>query len=265
MKTRYQILAALIVWILPGQVLAETNWLTDVNGDSVVNYLAFGDSITVGVGDGIVPGVPVNGFEATSPGPGYPERISLWGGIPAENSGISGEELTSTGYLRFPPVIAGSSADLVGILEGANDAWHSISIAEYRGRLQRLINVASALGRIPVLITIPPPCCNHAPLNPFTRAYSQVVRELAVLNQLPLADVERAWDTTCEDINRCQLVNLPEGLHPNEVGYDAVAQTVLATLFGVDIFANDGAAQLESVLGLAPGTVVVKPAADTQG
>ena len=55
------------------------------------------------------------------------------------------------------------------------------------------------------------------------------------------------------------MYNLPDGIHPNTRGYDAIAQTVLATLYGIDIFAAQGAADLEAALGLAAGTVIVRP------
>jgi hypothetical protein len=85
------------------------------------------------------------------------------------------------------------------------------------------------------------------------------VRQRAQLNGLQVTDLELTWDTTCKDPLRCELFNLPEGLHPNTTGYDVMAQAVTATLMGIDLFAPEGAAQLEAALGLQPGAVLVKP------
>jgi lysophospholipase L1-like esterase len=233
--------------------------LEDLNGDGNISYLAFGDSITAGLGDGYQPGAEIPAFEGARAGPGYPARISQWAHIVSYNAGVPGEELAEGGFKRFPGVVSRSPADLVGILEGANDAIHLLDAGVYRRLMQRLINVAQSLGRRPIVITIPTPCCNHAGQGPFTRSYGGMLRDLALLNSVPIADVEHAWDTTCENREECELFNLPEGLHPNSKGYDVIAQTILATLYGIDIFSPGGAKELEGALGLPAGSVVVKP------
>ena len=233
----------------------------DITGDGIVSYLAFGDSITVGLGDGIPPGAPVSDFEGRQVGPGYPERLTRWAGLLTFNAGLGGEEFVARGVYRFPGVAQASSADIVGILEGSNDAIFRVDSGTYRRQMQRAMNVAFALGKTVILITLPPPCCDRGALSLFTRSFSQTLRDLADVNQVALADVERAWDTTCDTAERCNLLNVPEGLHPNTLGYDVIGQTILASLYGVDLFIEGGAAELESVLGLPAGTVVVKPSA----
>ena len=57
----------------------------------------------------------------------------------------------------------------------------------------------------------------------------------------------------------CEFFNIPEGLHPNALGYTAIAQAIAARLLEIDIFNEGGARELESRLGLAEGTIIVKP------
>jgi lysophospholipase L1-like esterase len=174
------------------------------------------------------------------------------------NAGVPGEELITSGVFRLPSVLRSSRSDILFILEGANDAVKQASTGEYTRSLQKAINVGRAEGRRVIIATLLPPTDEHAALGPFTNAYSISVRDLSRVNDIPFVDAERAWSVTCPDIETCSLYNLPEGLHPNSVGYDALAQTIAATLVGVDIFAPNGPADLESALGLPAGSVVVK-------
>jgi len=244
---------------IPGVLLAQDTMLEDMNGDDIISYIGFGDSITFGVGDGTVPGDFVVVSPATDGSAGYVPRLAQLTGLMVENSGVPGEELTRGGISRLPGVMLSSSADIVGFFEGANDAVFRVSLTRFRQSLQRAINVITALNKKPLLMTIPPPCCDRASLAFFTSAYNAVIRDLAFINDLVIADLERAWFSTCDDINFCNLFNVPEGLHPNSKGYDVIAQTVAASLFNVDIFSLDGAAELETVLGLEEGTIIVLP------
>jgi hypothetical protein len=85
------------------------------------------------------------------------------------------------------------------------------------------------------------------------------MRRLAAQNQIPYADLDLAWQTSCNNIAACDLYHLPEGLHPNSRGYDAMAQTVMAALLGIDIFSESGAQELAGALGLPVEAIVVKP------
>lgn len=231
----------------------------DLNNDGQVRILAFGDSITYGVGDGTSPGQVVDTPPVTDGTLGYPARIESLFGVVVDNRGFPGEELAVGGVERFPKVLRSSTADIVIIKEGANDSLYRLDRGTYSRYLQKVINVAFALGKTPVLSTLARPCCNHDGRQPFTDSYSDVVRELAFVNDLRFADIDRAWRTTCKNKEKCELYNLPDGLHPNSVGYDVIAQTMLSSMLGIDIFAPDGAQLLEGALGLPTGDVVVKP------
>ncbi len=227
------------------------NLLVDSNGDGTIRVLAFGDSLTFGVGDG--------GLGTELGKRGYPGRLSKLLGVPVDNVGVAGEEFSSDGVDRWVGTIAASNADVVILIEGANDAFNGISGLTVRNAFQRAANVGAVLGKKVVLATLPTPCCEHGGQITETSLYSSELSVLSGINELPLIDLKRAWETTCDNLGECQLYNLPEGLHPNATGYNVIAQTIAAKLVGVDIFSPGGASELESALGLPVGTVVVKP------
>lgn len=231
----------------------DENILSDVNGDEAVTVVTFGDSITYGIGE--------NGFEPDGGPRGWPTRAAALLGVPFDNQGRPGEELLEGGVDRFIGVIANSTADIVTILEGANDAIRRKGGTSYENAIQRLINVAVASGKKVAIFTPQTPCCEHGSQAPFTEDYANRVRTVAAANDIRLIDTALAWDTTCEGQSECDLYNIPDGLHPNSKGYDAMAQTAAAAFLGIDIFAEGGPQELEAALALEEGTVIVKPVA----
>lgn len=231
--------------------------LQDLNEDGVISALSFGDSITRGVGDSTLPGafiemapLPVSG--------GYPLRASNLLGISINNAGISGEVLTDDGVGRFPSVAQSSSADLILILEGTNDAIFRTGPVEYQRALQRLVNISKATGKNPVLMTLLPPCCDRVDLSGFTDLYNSVVQTVAAINGLTVIDLDRVWRNSCAVPLRCDFYNIPEGLHPNMTGYDLIAQAVSGSLLGIDLFSESVAVDLAGALGLSEEEIFVR-------
>ena len=88
--------------------------LEDVNHDGKIVILAFGDSITRGVGDGPRPG-------DTPPGSaGYPLRLQTLLGVTVINDGHSGER-TTEGLLRLQRDVKDTHPDYAILVEGTND------------------------------------------------------------------------------------------------------------------------------------------------
>jgi len=216
--------------ILFGFVPNEDIKAQDVTGDGKVHILAFGDSITYGVGDGGNPGDFVEVIDDSGSPRGYPLRLSSNGGLLVSNAGVPGEQLLRGGTERFPDLVVGTDVDTVVFMEGVNDAVQRVEASEYRAAVQRVINVARAEGRNIVLNTLPPPTAMRDSLAPYTTLYSTVIRELAGVNDLVVADVEQKFITDCPDMESCMYYNLPEGLHPNTSGYDAIAEVISASL-----------------------------------
>jgi lysophospholipase L1-like esterase len=209
---------------------AQQTALTDRDGNGLVELLAFGDSLTYGVGDDTPPGDYVEEITESGYPRGYPVRVSAALGVPVLNSGVPGEILTSGGVARFPGLVGEGGFDTVLILEGANDANFRVDRGVYARSLQKMINVARAEGKGIVLLTIPSPTGSRSSLQPFTNAYSADMRELAYLNEIPLIDIESSFVAACPDYSTCSLFNLPEGLHPNVLGYDSMATAIASGL-----------------------------------
>ena len=248
----------LAVTMLSALTAHADNLLQDLNGDGQVSFVSFGDSITLGDGDGIQPKQHVSQVPNGNSGTGYAARLGAWLGIPAMNGGRGGEYLTTGGLYRLPGVVSSSNADIVGFMEGTNDVFGHANLGGAEREYQRAINIIQALGKQPLLLTLPQTCCSRSHGRPGLSYLSNIVRALAAANQVPLADVERAWGTVCSGAGECDLMCIPEGLHPNALGYDLIAQTSAAALLGIDIFAPDGATKLEQALGWAPGAVIIK-------
>lgn len=228
--------SALLVALSPTLVqpshAQEGNLLGDVTGDGSVTVLAFGDSITYGVGDGGNPGDYVETIDDAGEPRGYPKRLSATVSAGIENGGSPGERFLYDGFGRLMSFIIGGDVDTVIFMEGANDAVHRVEGREYRIALQRALNVARAEGKNVLLNTLPPPVALRSSLAPYTTLYSSIVKDLAVLNAVPVADVEQKFRESCPDLDSCQFYNLPEGLHPNSAGYDAISKVVSEALGG---------------------------------
>ncbi len=214
------------IWI----AAAEPAAFRDRNGDGIIHILAFGDSITYGVGDGYEPGEVVVDIESSGGVGGYPSRISEATGVAVSNAGVPGERMLFSGTERFPQLVANSDVDTVLFMEGANDAIHRILGGDYRVALQKVMNVARAEGKHLVVGTLPSPVAFHESLSLYTALYSSIVRELGVLNSVPVADIEQVYAQQCPESDECLLYNIPEGLHPNTAGYDAMAEEFLTVL-----------------------------------
>lgn len=233
-----KILSIVFVSILVGADAAygEGATLTDRNSDGQIEILAFGDSITYGVGDGIEPGQYIGEIDEVGSPRGYPLRLSAALSVPVMNAGVPGETVIGipggrvSGVERFPQEVVGSSTDLVIIFEGANDTRYDTSAAQLEAGYQRMINVARADNKSVAIATLPPQTAQHGMFAPQSLIYSAMIRQVGAINDIPVIDLEQGFIKDCPDLLTCQYYNLPEGLHPNTVGYDAIAKMVAADL-----------------------------------
>ena len=231
--------------------------LVDVTGDGKVTILGFGDSLTYGVGDGVSEGGEVPFTDGTG---GYLPRLAEILGIVVINEGSPGELLDPEGIERFPGVVESSNADVVIIMEGYNDARNELSAPQYRRVLQRAVNVTKSLGRIPVLMSLTKSTEMHRFLNAYTSRYSSVVSLLASANGAIFADLSTAWNNRCPfEEKQCPLLNTPEGLHPNPLGYRVISQVVGAALLGINILTPEGVAEFANATGIDVDQVAVTP------
>lgn len=233
----------------------DLSLLKDWNEDGSINVVAFGDSITYGTGDGNRAGVNLSVVPQVADSVGYPSRVSSVLSLPVLNYGVPGENMIGEGSYRFVRMVKTTRPDLVILSEGSNDAMLRSDPATFARVLQIMINLASAYSTKVVLGTITPSCCLHEGRGYFTSAYNRIIYSLVSSNDLPLVDIYRAFVNTCGGNSKCYLLNLPEGLHPNKIGYDVMGEMVSSIMLGFDILNSDGAVSYENFLNLAPGSL----------
>jgi len=238
----------------------NSSLLIDMNGDGVIQIDAFGDSITRGVGDFF----PIGTFieESTTPvsEAGYPLRLEQVLNLPVSNLGLPGERVVLDGLFRFASLFQGRGTDIVLLSGGTNDAIDQIFTNNFQTALQTMINIARAEGALPILVTPPPTCCDNSNLSQLVNGFNETTELVATINDLPLANIRRAFENTCGNFSgSCFLISTPEGIHPNITGYDVMTETILATLFNIDLFAPDGPAALDQVLGRPENSTITLP------
>jgi lysophospholipase L1-like esterase len=112
--------------------------LDKLPADAVI--LAFGDSLTAGVG--------------TTPDKSYPAVLASITGRQVINRGISGEE-TAQGLSRLPQVLADTQPDLVILIEGGNDILRNRPAADIKQNLAQMITLMQQRDIPVVLLGMP--------------------------------------------------------------------------------------------------------------
>lgn len=238
------------------EALPQDTLLSDRNADGLVRFSAFGDSLVFGVGDGTFPGEFIE--EAAIVEGGFPQRVEALLSIPVDNLGLPGEVFTDGGLQRLVGSSINSLSDAFVILEGTNDALFQTSPTRFARDLQKGVNALRAQEYQVFLATLPPSCCNRTAQRFFERQLNDRIRDVIDANpDIVLVDCERAFDILCPDPESCFLFNDPEGLHPNSVGYQLISELTAAAALGIDAFQPGASLELESALGLEPGSATV--------
>lgn len=194
-------------------------------------YIAFGDSITAGVGDD-------NRAEK-----GYPPRLEVLlrnAGEDAvvENYGIGGEN-TIEGLERIDGVLreAALSGDVLLLMEGTNDISNKISIETTRFNLNQMALRAEARGMKAIHATTIPrlPNARFDPGNIANTELNQNIRDMAGRRGRDLADPFELLSPIPDLYTRyySQASDDPVG-HPNAAGYDLLAQIFFNTIRKID-------------------------------
>lgn len=106
--------------------------------DAVI--LAFGDSLTAGVG--------------TTQNKSYPAVLQSLSGLNVINAGISGE-VTSDGLERLPGLIREHNPDLMILIEGGNDILRNKNYDLIQSNLEQMIKLAKSRHVQVVLLGVP--------------------------------------------------------------------------------------------------------------
>ena len=172
-----------------------------LNTDSVI--LAFGDSLTLGVG----------AKEWAS----YPAVLEQELGVKVVNAGVSGE-VSSDGLARLKPLLNKYSPSVVVICHGGNDMLRKLSKLEMQRHVSEMVALASDSGAYVIVVAVPEPRLFLSP-DPLYReiadSYGVVLVE-SVLSEL-LSQPEMKSDA----------------VHLNSRGYTVLANHI-ASLITVD-------------------------------
>lgn len=219
MSRRSLALAALAL-LLPATAAAQS---------TTRKYIAFGDSITFGVGDSRAQG-------------GYPPQletllISRGQSVDVVNAGLSGET-TTLGLSRINSVLnstGATSGDVLLLMEGTNDVNERVSNETIVANLDVMADRAEARGLDVVHATLVPrlPSANHDGTNQITEELAGAIRELAWLEERRLADPFEVFFRQTDDFTRLYVGGVDK-LHPNNAGYDLLTQVFADVLTNVD-------------------------------
>ncbi|MFT7004644.1 MAG: acyl-CoA thioesterase-1 [Sulfurimonas sp.] len=162
--------------------------------------LAFGDSLTYGYG--------------VSKSFSYPARLELKTGLKVINAGVSGE-VSSEGLVRLSEMLE-QKPDLVILCHGANDIMRKLSLEELKSNLIKMIRLIKASGAKVILVAAPDfKIFGFATFGLYNEVADEedVILENNILTHIEL-------DRTLKS----------DYVHPNEKGYDLMAETFLDIL-----------------------------------
>ena len=166
------------------------------------NVVAFGDSLTEGVG-------------ASSPEHGYVGALSARLGTPIINKGVSGDT-TEMALARIDEVTA-LSPDIVLLFLGGNDILRKLPEAETLAHLRTIIDTLQGKGATVILIGF-----KGILGDAYHDAYSDLARETGCLF------VPDALDGVLGEAEF-----MADEVHPNDAGYLRVADRIAPVLEGV--------------------------------
>jgi lysophospholipase L1-like esterase len=178
-------------------------------------YMAFGDSITTGVG--------------SSDGTGYRDRLDgllrpYLGDSDVVNEGRDGTQ-TNEGADRVGRALSREQPAYTLILYGTND-WNRLQCqaaapCDTPDFMREIIDQVKGFGSLPVLSTIIPtnPSLNPPERNQWVADVNVVLRNLAREEGAALADPEKSF-LAAGDLSRLFF----DHIHPNDAGYDLIAQ-----------------------------------------
>ncbi len=192
-------------------------------GAADTHFMTFGDSITIGHGDG-----GIRCPDDIDPTGGYPPRLSpqlAARGIDAvfSNHGACGER-TGAGVTRIDSVLNGGG-DVIIIMEGTNDVSGLVGFETTVFNLNVMAQKAEAAGVVPVLASL-------VPRGPESGTDENNGKTFTIGEELRTDALQNGWsfaDPFAEIFYRPSFFELyyTDQLHPNSTGYSLVANSMV--------------------------------------
>ncbi|HEX7708850.1 MAG TPA: arylesterase [Thermoanaerobaculia bacterium] len=197
---RVQVAAAVVlvaaVWLLwPSKISRVTNL---ESGGS--NVIAFGDSLTAGVG--------------APAGEDYASRVSETIGVPILNAGVSGDT-TEAALARLEDDVLSQSPRIVVVGLGGNDFLRRVDIATTEANLRRIVRESQQAGAMVVLLGFRFPSFGAS----YESMYERIAKEEGALLVDDLLDGILSNPSLRSD-----------EIHPNAAGYAIMAERVSGPL-----------------------------------
>ena len=177
---------------------------TALPADAVV--LAFGDSVTYGMGAGA--------------GEDYPSQLAALSGLNVVNAGVSGDTARAAGS-RLAPLLSRHQPDLVIIELGGNDFLRKTAEPQVKTFLQGIIREAAASGAAVARESVPRLSLLRASIGALSDSgiYSELAEEEGVV-LVPDIFSQVLSDSALR----------ADEIHPNAQGYKVLAQGIHAEL-----------------------------------
>lgn len=180
------------------------------SGDDRPRIVAFGDSLTAGLGVAADETYPAE-LQRRLDARGLRYRVI--------NAGVSGE--TTAGGLRRVPWVLRSKPEIVILELGANDGLRGLRVDETRANLETIIQQLQQSGVLVILAGMKlPPNYGKDYLSGFERLYP----ELAARYHLPLIPF------FLEGVAASNALNQADGIHPTAQGYRMIVEMMLERL-----------------------------------
>jgi acyl-CoA hydrolase len=195
-------LLAVLLLLAPG--CGDESRLAPLQPGAVV--LAFGDSITAGLGAG--------------PGEDFPARLAAATGWQVVNAGVSGDTAREARE-RLAPLLASWQPELVIVELGGNDFLRQTPAARVRDYLREIVRGAQASGARVALVAVPRLSLLRASVGALSDSpiYAEIAEEEGVI-LIPevLSDILSDADLRADEI------------HPNAGGYRQLAEGIREAL-----------------------------------
>ncbi len=193
-------------------------------------YIAFGDSITFGIGDDATRPLSELGY------PGRLDNMLAARGIIATvaNAGLP-SEATAEAVTRIDQVLRDTPGDVLLLMEGTNDINAQVSIETASFNLDRIAKKAEDRGLKVIHASIIPrlPSANRDADNQIGAALSANLRNLAWDKKRGFADPFEVYFWQTADFTTL-FVGGADKLHPKATGYDKLAEVWADVISTVD-------------------------------